>query len=112
MKDTSERFEALVADRHRQMTPEQRVRAAAAMFDAGRVIVDASLPPALQGSARRLAIARRLYGDSLPSAALAAHAAWSPPSRGAVRGGGPTTILGPRLRGDDEQEDSKHALDP
>jgi hypothetical protein len=76
MNDTSPRFEAMVAERHRQMTPEQRMRAAAAMFDTARTIVESSLPPGLSRYERRLTIARRMYGDGLPEAALAAHAAW------------------------------------
>jgi hypothetical protein len=33
-----------VAERHRQMTPEERMRIASSMFDTARAIVEASLP--------------------------------------------------------------------
>jgi hypothetical protein len=58
------------------MTPEERMRAAAAMFDAARTIVESSLSPGLSRYERRLMVARRIHGDALPEAALAAHAAW------------------------------------
>ncbi|MGQ0800635.1 MAG: hypothetical protein ACT4NL_11060 [Pseudomarimonas sp.] len=76
MNDTSHAVAERVAEHHRQLTPLQRMRGAAAMFEAACVLVDASLPTHLDYSARRLARARRLYRDELPEAALLAHAEW------------------------------------
>jgi hypothetical protein len=76
MNDTSPEFEALVNERYRRMTPDERVRIAAAMYDTARAIVLSSLPPGLSRRERRLAFVRRLYGDELPEAALIAYAEW------------------------------------
>ena len=87
MSDTPLAVAALVAERHRRMTPQERIQIASAMFDTARVIVASSLPAGLSDHDRRLAIAKRIYGDELPRAALEAHAAWEardagfPPSR-------------------------------
>ena len=78
MNDTSAAFAQLVADHHRDMTPEARLRVAASLFEAARMIVDSSLPQDLTREERRLAIARRFYGDDLPEAALIAHAFYRP----------------------------------
>lgn len=67
----------MVAERHRQMTPEERMRIASSMFDTARAIVESSLPPNLSRRERRLAYARRMYGTELPEAALIAFAEWS-----------------------------------
>ena len=66
----------MVAERHRQMTPEERMRIASAMFDTARAIVESSLPPNLSRREHRLAYARRMYGSELPDAALVAFAEW------------------------------------
>lgn len=58
------------------MTPDERIRIASSMFDTARAIVESSLPPDLGRRARRLAYARRMYGDELPEAALIAFAEW------------------------------------
>jgi hypothetical protein len=76
MNDTSAAVAALVQARHAAMTPEERLRAASTLFETARTLVDASLPPELDAAARRLARARRIYGDELPTAALQAHAEW------------------------------------
>jgi hypothetical protein len=73
----------MVAERHRRMTPEERMKIAARMFDEARAIVDSSLPAGLSECERRLALAQRLYGGELPPAALRAFAEW--PSRQADR---------------------------
>lgn len=77
MSDTSSKIEAMINERYRQMTPDERVRIAASMFDTARAVVLSSLPPGLSRRERRLAVARRFYGDELPEAALIAHAEWS-----------------------------------
>jgi hypothetical protein len=74
MNDTSARVSKLVADRHRAMSPEERLRAASSMFDTARAIIESSLPRDLTIAQRRLAVARRLYAEELPEAALTAHA--------------------------------------
>ncbi len=74
MTDTSSRVAAMVADRHRRMTPEERMKIASDMFETARAIVLSSLPPNLPPRERRLAFARRLYGNELPEAALIAYA--------------------------------------
>lgn len=66
-------------ERHRRMTPLQRLSIAAEMFETARAIVESSLPANLAGRERRLAWARRFYGNELPEAALRAYADWSPP---------------------------------
>ena len=80
MNDTSSRIEAIVRERYRQMTPDERVRIAATMFETARAIVLSSLPANLSRSERRLAVARRFYAGELPDAALIAHAEWPDPS--------------------------------
>jgi hypothetical protein len=73
MKDTSVAMADIVTERHRAMTPAERCVAAAAMFDAARVIVEASLGSHLTREERRIAVARRFYGEAFPEAALIAH---------------------------------------
>ena len=55
------------------MTPEERMRIAASMYETARAIVASSLPRELTPEQRRYAIAKRLYGDELPEAALIAY---------------------------------------
>ncbi|HKC15443.1 MAG TPA: hypothetical protein VKC11_01945 [Steroidobacteraceae bacterium] len=74
MSDTAADFSALVAERHARMSVSERFRAASAMFDVAVAIVDSSLPPHLSRRERRLARARRLYGDGVSVAALEAYA--------------------------------------
>jgi hypothetical protein len=76
MNDTSSKVAAMVAERHRQMTSDERMSIASAMFDTARAIVESSLPATLTRRERRLALARRLYGLELPEAALMAFADW------------------------------------
>lgn len=78
MHDTLPEVSLLMAERHRCMKTEERMRAASAMFDAAREIVASSLPRGLSERAQRLLIAQRIYGDELSRAALEAHAAWEP----------------------------------
>jgi hypothetical protein len=76
MSDTSAKFSALVSERHAQMSADERMQIASDMFDTARKIIESSLPGNLSQRARRLAVARRLYNDELPEAALSAHADW------------------------------------
>jgi hypothetical protein len=66
----------MVNERYRHMTPDERVRIAASMYDMAHAIVLSSLPPELSRRDRRLAFARRLYEGELPEAALVADAEW------------------------------------
>ncbi len=76
MSDTSPEMERMIAQRYQQMTPEERMMIASSMFETARLIVESSLPPALTERERRLAFARRMYGNELPEAALQAYADW------------------------------------
>ncbi len=78
--DTSPAVASLVADHHRALTADDRCRAASSMFDSARAIVESSLAADLTSGQRRLAIARRFYGNELPEAAYAAHGAFAPGS--------------------------------
>lgn len=77
MNDTSSEMEGVVAERYRCMSPDQRMKIASSMFETARAIVESSLPVNLSPHERRLAFARRLYGDELPEAALQAYADWN-----------------------------------
>lgn len=74
MSDTTLEFADLVARRHAEMSPEERMKIASEMFDTARKIIDSSLPDTLSRRDRRLAYARRLYNEELPEAALNAFA--------------------------------------
>jgi hypothetical protein len=74
MNDSSAEILGMVAERHRSMTPEERWLAASSLFETARKIVESSLPSGLTREERRLAVARRLYQNELPEAALIAHA--------------------------------------
>ncbi|HEY8053684.1 MAG TPA: hypothetical protein VIE42_12880 [Steroidobacteraceae bacterium] len=76
MSDTSPDMEKMVDERYRSMTPDQRVRIAASMFETARALIESSLPPNLSRRERRLAFARRLYEGELPERALHAFADW------------------------------------
>jgi hypothetical protein len=78
MNDTSAAVAQRVADHHHNMTPEERLHIAASLYETARAIVDSSLPKDLTREERRLAVARRFYGDALPEAALIAHAYYRP----------------------------------
>ena len=77
MSDTPAEFEAMVNERYKRMTPDERVRIAASMYDTARAIVLSSLPPGLSRREQRLAFAKRLYEGELPEAALIAYAEWT-----------------------------------
>jgi hypothetical protein len=76
MNDTSPKIAVMVAERHRRMTADERMTIASSMFDTARAIVESSLPANLSRRERRLAYAKRMYGDELPEAALIAFAEW------------------------------------
>ena len=69
-------MEAIVAERYRRMSPDERMRIASSMFETARAMAELSLPPGLSGRERRLALARRWYEGELPEAALLAYADW------------------------------------
>lgn len=74
MNDTSKAVAEKVAERHRRMTPTERMEIAASLFETARAIIDSSLPRNLSIAERRLAWARRVYGSELQEAALLAYA--------------------------------------
>lgn len=76
MNDTPPEFEAMVNERYRRMSPDERVRIAASMYDTARAIVLSSLPKGLSRREKRLAFARRFYEGELPEAAFIAYAEW------------------------------------
>lgn len=76
MNDTATEIDAVVAERYRHMSPIERMQIASSMFDTARAIVESSLPPGLTRRDRRLAFAKRMYGDELPESALRAYANW------------------------------------
>jgi hypothetical protein len=73
MNDTSAAVERLVRERHASMTPEERMRIAASMYETARAIVESSLPSGLTTEQQRYAVVERLYGNELPEAALVAY---------------------------------------
>lgn len=76
MSDTSAEVAAIVAARHAAMSAEERMRAAASMYETARAIVEASIPAGIQGEARRYQVLKRFYGGEVSEAALRACAAW------------------------------------
>jgi hypothetical protein len=83
MNDTSVAISKVVAERHRSMTPAERWLAACSLYETARKIVESSLPIGLSVEQRRLAVARRLYRNELPEAALMAHARYVDPEAAA-----------------------------
>jgi hypothetical protein len=76
MNDTPAKFSVVVRERHARMSADERMQIASDMFDTARNIIESSLPETLSRRDRRLAVARRMYNDELPEAALRAHADW------------------------------------
>jgi hypothetical protein len=80
MTDTSPEVEHMVARRHAAMTSLERFEIACSMRQSAIAVIESSLPPDLTRAERRYAIAKRMYGDELPEAALIAHANFPDPS--------------------------------
>ena len=74
MNDTSDTVARLVSQRYAAMSPEERMRIAASMYETACLIVESSLPAGLSPEQKRYATAKRLYGEELPEAALLAYA--------------------------------------
>jgi hypothetical protein len=74
VNDTLPLVTELVTDRHRTMSPDERLIIASSLFDTARAIVESSIPDSLSREQRRLAVAQRLYAGELPEEALLAHA--------------------------------------
>ena len=77
MSDTSDTVARLVSQCYAAMTPEERMRIAASMYETARAIVESSLSAALSREQKRYAMAKRFYGDELPEAALVAYARYA-----------------------------------
>lgn len=75
MNDSDDKIQAMVNERHRRMTPGERMRIASDLFDAARAIVESSLPAQLTAGEKRLALIRRFYAGELPESAMRAYAA-------------------------------------
>lgn len=78
MNDTSDTVARLVRQRYAAMSPEERMRIAASLYETARAIVESSLPAGLTREQRRYATAKRFYGDELPETALVAYAKYTP----------------------------------
>jgi len=74
LNDTSPEMERRVAAHYAGLSPFDRMSIAASMRQTAIAIIDSSLPLNLTREQRRYAIAKRLYGNELPEAALIAHA--------------------------------------
>lgn len=74
MMDTDPDVAAREAAYYAAMTPLERMRIAASLYETARTIIASSLPEGLSREERRLAIAKRMYGSELPEAALLAYA--------------------------------------
>ena len=68
MDDTSLEIAEYVRKRYRDMTPLERLRIGAEMFDSARAMVLASFPPDLTELERRRLLSRRLYGSLFDAA--------------------------------------------
>lgn len=62
MKDTTPEIEALVRSRYLAMTPGERIRIGAEMFESARAMVLASFPAGLTPEEIRRRLCERLYG--------------------------------------------------
>jgi hypothetical protein len=74
LTDTSPDIERRVAARYAAMTSLERFEIVCSMRQTAITIIESSLRPGLTHVERRYAIAKRLYGDELPEAALIAYA--------------------------------------
>jgi hypothetical protein len=76
MSDSSEAMLRIVRARHAAMSPLERMRAAAGLYDVAVRIVDSSIPDHVLGADRRYAVFKRIHGDSMPEDALRAAACY------------------------------------
>jgi hypothetical protein len=65
MNDTSPRVAAIIRGRYAAMSPSERVRVAAEMFETARTLAALTLPAASNAVEGRKQLCRRLYGDDL-----------------------------------------------
>lgn len=77
MNDTAAVVARLMHQRYASMTPEERMRIAASMYETARAIVESSLPSESTRAERRYAIVKRFYGEELPEAALIGYAMYA-----------------------------------
>lgn len=66
MHDTAPEAQEELLKRYLALTPERRLRMASSMFDAGRELVLASIPPEVRGVERRIELFRRFYAQDFP----------------------------------------------
>lgn len=62
MRDTTPEVSEMLAARYRLLTPAERLRMCSEMFDAARILVEASLSPGLHEQERHRQICERFYG--------------------------------------------------
>jgi hypothetical protein len=62
MQDTAPEFQRFVDAQYQRLSPGERVRLCTEMFDAARILVEASLPPDLSEYERKRRITERFYG--------------------------------------------------
>lgn len=74
MTDTAEPIARMQREYYAAMSPEERMRIAASMYETARAIVASTLPTDATPAQARYAIARRFYGDDLTDAVLVAYA--------------------------------------
>jgi hypothetical protein len=79
MNDSTVDMERMVAAHYAAMTSLERLSIMASMRDTAIAIIETSLPPNLTREQRRYSVAKRMYGNELPEAALLAHASYRPP---------------------------------
>ena len=63
MQDTTPEFQRVMDAAYAGLTPAERVRMCAEMFESARALVEASLPVGLPADERRFRLCERFYGD-------------------------------------------------
>jgi hypothetical protein len=62
MRDTTPEFQRFVDAQYRRLTPGERMRLCAEMFDTARMLVESGLPAGLSERERKRRITERFYG--------------------------------------------------
>ncbi len=62
MRDTTPEFERFVAEQYGRLTPGERMRLCAEMFETARAIVESGLPAGLSERERKWRITERFHG--------------------------------------------------
>jgi len=67
MSDTPPEIQRMLRDKIMMRSNEERFVMGAAMFEAAREMVQASLPPGLSEAEQKRQLFKRFYGEDLPS---------------------------------------------